>query len=186
MHQTSTAAQVVQRALAGLSDRPHSGVAVAAALLVCGTSAPVWGHGVADGDAAFIAQSAGAHIVPFMNLGAKHMVTGYDHLLFLLGVIFFLHRLRDVAIYVTPFALGHSMTLLGGVLGRVDANTWLVDQAGRPKLPGRHRHQFERRAAPPFDGIHGWYLQNQLALPVVVHLKLSGFYTLRRDPYASE
>lgn len=39
---------------------------------------------------------------------------------------------------------------------------------------------------PPFDGIHGWYLQNQLALPVVVHLKLSGFYTLRRDPYASE
>ena len=55
-------------------------------------------------------------ILPLMYLGAKHMVTGYDHLLFLAGVIFFLYRLKDVALYVTLFAVGHSITLLLGVL----------------------------------------------------------------------
>src|SRR5690606_24673785 len=60
-------------------------------------------------------------------LGAKHMVTGYDHLLFLVGVIFFLHRLRDVALYVTMFSLGHSVTLLSGVLGQIHVSPHLVD-----------------------------------------------------------
>src|SRR5215510_1083443 len=81
-------------------------------------------HGVAGRDAAFVAQSAGAHIVPFIYLGAKHMVTGYDHLLFLFGVIFFLYRLKDVALYVTLFAVGHSVTLLAGVLGGLHVNAY--------------------------------------------------------------
>jgi hypothetical protein len=55
------------------------------------------------------------------------MVTGYDHLLFLVGVIFFLYRLGDVLKYVSLFTLGHSLTLLGGVLGDVRANAYLVD-----------------------------------------------------------
>jgi hypothetical protein len=55
------------------------------------------------------------------------MVTGYDHLLFLVGVIFFLHRLKDVLLYVSLFTLGHSVTLLGGVLGGVRANPYLID-----------------------------------------------------------
>jgi hypothetical protein len=84
-------------------------------------------HGVAGRDAAFVTQSAGAHIIPFIYLGAKHMVTGYDHLLFLFGVIFFLYRLKDVALYVTLFAVGHSITLLGGVLGSVQVNAYVVD-----------------------------------------------------------
>lgn len=63
----------------------------------------------------------------FLYLGAKHMITGYDHLLFLFGVIFFLYRLRDVAVYVTLFAVGHSITLLAAVLGRVTADAYLVD-----------------------------------------------------------
>jgi hypothetical protein len=84
-------------------------------------------HTVAEGDQAFVQASAGAQIAPFMYLGAKHMVTGYDHLLFLAGVIFFLHRLRDVALYVTLFAAGHSATLLLGVLGDVPANPYLID-----------------------------------------------------------
>lgn len=88
---------------------------------------PAGAHGVQDGDAAFIAQSAGAQLVPFAYLGARHMVTGYDHLLFLLGVVFFLRRPRDVLLYVTLFAAGHSVTLLSGVLLRVQVNTWLVD-----------------------------------------------------------
>jgi hypothetical protein len=55
------------------------------------------------------------------------MVTGYDHLLFIFGVIFFLYRLRDVIIYVTLFSLGHSATLLAGVLFKIDVNPFLVD-----------------------------------------------------------
>jgi hypothetical protein len=63
----------------------------------------------------------------FLYLGAKHMVTGYDHLLFLVGVIFFLYRLKDVLLYVSLFTIGHSATLLLGVLGGVHANPYLVD-----------------------------------------------------------
>lgn len=84
-------------------------------------------HGVTDGDKTFIEGIQGLNIIPFIYLGAKHMVTGYDHLLFLFGVIFFLRRLKDVAVYVTLFALGHSATLLFGVLAQVHANAYLVD-----------------------------------------------------------
>ncbi len=87
----------------------------------------VQAHGVTGGDAAFIQQSSGLNIIPFMYLGAKHMVTGYDHLLFLFGVIFFLYRLRDVGIYVTLFAIGHSVTLLYGVLSNTYVNPYIVD-----------------------------------------------------------
>lgn len=62
-----------------------------------------------------------------MYLGAKHMVTGYDHLLFLLGVIFFLRRFRDVVLYISLFSLGHSITLLTGVLLGFGLNSYLVD-----------------------------------------------------------
>jgi hypothetical protein len=88
---------------------------------------PALAHGVADRDAAFIQGAAGLQLGPYLYLGAKHMVTGYDHLLFLLGVIFFLYRLRDVALYVTVFSIGHSLTLLFGVLGGVHVSPYLVD-----------------------------------------------------------
>lgn len=84
-------------------------------------------HGVAEGDQAFIEQASGSQIVPFIYLGAKHMVTGYDHLLFLFGVIFFLYRLREVGTYVTLFAVGHSVTLLYGVLSGTHVNPYIVD-----------------------------------------------------------
>ncbi len=84
-------------------------------------------HGVAGKDAAFLKQSAGAHIAPYLYLGAKHMVTGYDHLAFLVGVIFFLYRLKDIVQYVTLFTIGHSLTLLAGVLGGIHANSHIVD-----------------------------------------------------------
>lgn len=82
---------------------------------------------MATSDGVFIQQSTSAQPLPFIYLGAKHMVTGYDHLLFLLGVLFFLYRLRDVTLYVTLFALGHSATLLLGVLGQLSINAYLVD-----------------------------------------------------------
>lgn len=84
-------------------------------------------HGVAGDDAAFVAANQGTQIIPFIYLGAKHMVTGYDHLLFIFGVIFFLYRLSQVALYVTMFSLGHSITLLAGVLGGIHVNPYLID-----------------------------------------------------------
>lgn len=84
-------------------------------------------HGVARRDAAFVRSVTGPAIAPFMYLGAKHMVTGYDHLLFLVGVIFFLYRLRDVVAYVSLFTIGHSVTLLAGVLWNVQANAYIID-----------------------------------------------------------
>lgn len=84
-------------------------------------------HGVAEGDRAFLENNQGLHIIPYIYLGAKHMVTGYDHLLFLFGVIFFLYRLKEVGIYVTLFALGHSSTLLIGVLSGTQINAYIID-----------------------------------------------------------
>ena len=84
-------------------------------------------HGVAQDDARFFLTNVGAASGPFMYLGAKHMFTGYDHLLFLVGVLFFLYRFRDVVTYVSLFTLGHSVTLLAGVLWGVQANSFIVD-----------------------------------------------------------
>src|SRR3954467_4322257 len=84
-------------------------------------------HGVSGKDAVFLQGLDGRAIVPLMYLGAKHMVTGYDHLLFLVGVIFFLYELEDVFVYVSLFAIGHSVTLLAGVLGGIRANPFLID-----------------------------------------------------------
>jgi hypothetical protein len=84
-------------------------------------------HGVSGKDAVYLQGLQGRAIIPLMYLGAKHMVTGYDHLLFLVGVIFFLYRLKDVVQYVSLFTLGHSTTLLLGVFGGVHANPYLID-----------------------------------------------------------
>src|SRR5215510_12692704 len=84
-------------------------------------------HNVSKGDAKFVEANQGAAIGPFLYLGAKHMVTGYDHLLFLVGVIFFLYRLKDVVLYVSLFTIGHSTTLLLGVFGHVHANPYITD-----------------------------------------------------------
>src|SRR5690242_15541106 len=98
-----------------------------ALLLITALAVTLDAHGVSSKDAAFVASVTGPAPAPFTYLGAKHMVTGYDHLLFLVGVIFFLYRIGDVIKYVSLFALGHSLTLLGGVLGDVRANAYLID-----------------------------------------------------------
>ena len=90
-------------------------------------AAPAWAHGVEAGDAQFLESASGMHLLVFTYLGAKHMATGYDHLLFLFGVIFFLYRARDVGLYVTLFAVGHSVTLLSGVLMGTQINPYLID-----------------------------------------------------------
>ncbi|WP_444917292.1 HupE/UreJ family protein [Microbulbifer sp. JMSA003] len=90
-------------------------------------SMPLFAHGVDDATKTFLAGNEGVSIIPFLYIGAKHMVTGYDHLLFLVGVIFFLYRSKDVLIYVSFFTLGHSLTLLFGVLNDTHVNAYLID-----------------------------------------------------------
>jgi hypothetical protein len=101
----------------------------ATTLVVVGVlgSALVDAHGVSDKDALFLSMIDGPAIGPLMYLGAKHMVTGYDHLLFLVGVIFFLYRLKHIFLYVSLFTIGHSVTLLAGALGGIRADAHIVD-----------------------------------------------------------
>ncbi|MBN9292221.1 MAG: HupE/UreJ family protein [Hyphomicrobium denitrificans] len=84
-------------------------------------------HAVAEGDKGYIQEITGINLLPFIYLGAKHMVTGYDHILFLFGVIFFLYRMKHIGIYVTLFALGHSTTMLLGVYFNVGINSYIID-----------------------------------------------------------
>jgi hypothetical protein len=94
-------------------------------LLILSTAALA--HAVAEGDKGYIQEISGVHILPFIYLGAKHMVTGYDHILFLFGVIFFLYRLKDIGLYVTLFAVGHSITMLLGVYFNIGINSFIID-----------------------------------------------------------
>ena len=89
--------------------------------------ASAFGHTIEGSDANFAQAIDGPAVIPFMYLGAKHMVTGYDHLLFLMGVIFFLYRPKHVVQYVTLFAIGHSITLLFGVLANLQVNAYIID-----------------------------------------------------------
>ncbi len=94
-------------------------------LLLFGGTA--FAHGVAEGDKGYIQEITGVNLLPFVYLGAKHMFTGYDHILFLLGVIFFLYKLKHIGIYVSLFAIGHSTTMLLGVYFGTNINGYLID-----------------------------------------------------------
>jgi hypothetical protein len=102
------------------------GVAVALTVMF-GMVPDAIAHGVTSGDKGYIQESTGVLPIPFIYLGAKHMMTGYDHLLFLLGVIFYLYRRKDITTYVTLFAIGHVITLLSGVLFKIGINAYIID-----------------------------------------------------------
>jgi len=101
--------------------------AAALALAILLIPVAAFAHDVAEGDKAFVSGVTGPAIPQFLYLGAKHMVTGYDHIAFLVGVVFFLRRLKDVLLYVSMFTLGHSATLLAGVLLGTSVNAYLID-----------------------------------------------------------
>jgi hypothetical protein len=143
----------LQPDLAGIPRRAIF-AAVLLLMLLC-TSVDAFAHNVAEGDKGYIQEMSGVQILAYIYLGAKHMVTGYDHLLFLFGVIFFLYRIKDIGFYVTLFAIGHSTTLLFGVLTGISANAYVIDaiiglsvvykarQSGRlpalVRLPAQHQ-----------------------------------------------
>lgn len=96
-------------------------------IFVALASVEAFAHGVDDSTRNFLQNNTGVQIIPFMYIGAKHMVTGYDHLLFLVGVLFFLRSSRDVLLYVSMFTIGHSLTLMTGVLANIQVNAYLID-----------------------------------------------------------
>ncbi|HUQ86593.1 MAG TPA: HupE/UreJ family protein [Vicinamibacterales bacterium] len=135
--------------------------------------APAEAHNVSSKDALFLLSLNGPAIIPLMYLGAKHMVTGYDHLLFLVGVIFFLYRLKDILLYVSLFTLGHSITLLGGALGGIRVDPYLIDMIiglsivykGFENIGGFRRLGFQpdpRLAVLIFGLFHGFGLATKL------------------------
>ena len=143
-------------------------------------SAPLYAHGVDANTNEFLKTNSGLAIGPFLYIGAKHMVTGYDHLLFLVGVIFFLFRTRDVLLYASLFTLGHSLTLLTGVLANIQVNPYLIDAViglsvvykGFDNLQGfKHLIGFQpnpKMAVMVFGLFHGFGLATKLqdfALP---------------------
>jgi hypothetical protein len=99
-------------------------ILIAAVLLL---SAQAFAHDLSEANKTYVQSINGPAPVPFFYLGAKHMVTGIDHILFLIGVVFFLYRLRDIVIYVSLFTLGHSTTLILGVLLGTGLNSYIVD-----------------------------------------------------------
>ena len=119
-----TSTSGVLRALAPRQPVALTLILLAAVLL---TTVQAFAHNVTAGDAGYIQEIWGVQIIPFIYLGAKHMVTGYDHILFLLGVVFFLYRMKDVGIYVSLFAIGHSVTMLLGVWYGWGINAYIID-----------------------------------------------------------
>ena len=118
--------QIFRIVLEGLM-RKNSFVWVLLSLFALFWTVPALAHAVAEGDKGYIQEITGVNIIPFIYLGAKHMVTGYDHVLFLFGVIFFLYRLKDIGLYVSLFAIGHSTTMLLGVYFNVGINSYIID-----------------------------------------------------------
>ena len=96
-------------------------------ILACLLAGTASAHAVAEGDKGYIQEITGVPLISFLYLGAKHMVTGYDHILFLLGVIFFLYKMKHIGIYVSLFALGHSTTMLAGVYFNFGINSYIID-----------------------------------------------------------
>ena len=96
-------------------------------ILCCLMSVSAYAHGVDEETQSFLTTNKGIAFGPFLYIGAKHMITGYDHLLFLVGVIFFLYRPKEIITYVSFFTIGHSTTLLFGVMADINVNAYLID-----------------------------------------------------------
>lgn len=94
------------------------------ALVFLGCTVFPWAHGITESQQQ--AMVVGGNL-SYLWLGAVHMVTGYDHLLFLFGVIFYLSGMKDIFKFVTAFTIGHSITLILATFMKITANYYLVD-----------------------------------------------------------
>jgi hypothetical protein len=132
----------------------------------------VFAHGMSEEDKQRILD---AGYWEYLLLGAKHMLTGYDHLLFLFGVIFFLTRFKDIFIFITAFTVGHCITLIAATLLGITANYYLIDAVialtviykGFDNIDGFRKYlQIEPPGLPgmvfAFGLIHGFGLSTRL------------------------
>lgn len=130
-------------------------------------------HGISE--EAKLAMIEGGYL-KYVWLGSEHMLTGYDHLLFLFGVIFFLSKFRDIVKFISVFTLGHSLTLISATFLGISANYLLVDAVialsvcykGFDNNQGFQKY-FEMKKAPNllvmifiFGLIHGFGLSTRL------------------------
>jgi len=143
-------------------------------MLCCLMSISAYAHGVDEETQSFLTTNEGIAFGPFLYIGAKHMITGYDHLLFLVGVIFFLYRTKEIITYVSFFTIGHSATLLVGVMADINVNAYLIDAiiglsivykgfdnlGGFKKIVGRQPNT--RGAVLIFGLFHGFGLATKL------------------------
>jgi hypothetical protein len=83
-----------------------------------------WAHGVSK---SIIDAMADASLMDFIYFGAEHMLTGYDHILFLIGVVFFLSNYSDIFKFITAFTIAHCITLVFATFYGITANTYLID-----------------------------------------------------------
>lgn len=83
-----------------------------------------YAHGISQADTQAMIDGGNLH---YIWLGATHMLSGYDHLLFLFGVVFFLTTVKDVVKFVTIFTIGHSVTLIFATFMGINANYYLID-----------------------------------------------------------
>ena len=81
-------------------------------------------HGISEADKQRMLDGG---YMQYVGLGASHMLTGYDHLLFLLGVVFFLSTFKDIVKFVTVFTVGHCITLVLATYFQITWNFWLID-----------------------------------------------------------
>lgn len=81
-------------------------------------------HGISEADKQAMLEGG---YLRYVGLGATHMLTGYDHLLFIFGVIFFLTGFRDIVKFITAFTIGHSITLIFATIYGITANYYMID-----------------------------------------------------------
>ncbi len=138
-------------------------------------------HAISGDNAAYVQALDGPAVAAFTYLGAKHMVTGVDHLLFLVGVVFFLHRMKDVLLYVSLFTLGHSVTLLTGVLGEWRVDAYIVDAIIGLSVAYK---AFENMGG--FERVFGWAPHTRIAVLVFGLFHGLGLATKVQDLYLAE
>ena len=98
----------------------HWLVAILAMLFV----SQAFGHGMSEAEKLSIIEGGNLR---YLWIGASHMLSGYDHLLFVFGIIFFLTKFRDIVKYITAFTLGHSATLIFATFNAIQVNYFLID-----------------------------------------------------------
>ncbi|MGY8813900.1 MAG: HupE/UreJ family protein [Gammaproteobacteria bacterium] len=81
-------------------------------------------HGMSEAEIQAIIEGGN---LSYIKIGAMHMLTGFDHLLFVFGIIFFLRTFLDIVKYVTLFTLGHSVTLIFATLSAIQLNYFIID-----------------------------------------------------------